>query len=41
VNCLELLVVEGPSARLKDLIARVRRIKAVKQIKFMTAVANL
>jgi CopG family nickel-responsive transcriptional regulator len=41
VNCLELLVVEGPSPRLKDLIARVRRIKAVKQIKFMTAVANL
>lgn len=41
VNCLELLVAEGPSARLKELVARVRRIKAVKQIKFMNTVADL
>jgi len=34
-NCLELLVAEGPNARLKELIERVRRIKSVTQIKFM------
>jgi len=41
VNCLELLVAEGSNARLKELVGRVRRIKAVKQIKFMNTVANL
>ena len=41
VNCLELLVAEGPSPRLKELVTRVRRIKAVKQIKFMNTVADL
>jgi len=41
VNCLELLVAEGPNPRLKELIERVRRIKAVKQLKFMNAVADL
>jgi CopG family nickel-responsive transcriptional regulator len=38
-NCLELLVAEGPNARLKELIDRVRRIKSVKQIKFMQTAA--
>ncbi len=41
VNCLELLVAEGPNTRLKELVGRVRRIKAVKQIKFMNTAANL
>ena len=41
VNCLELLVAEGSNARLKEMIERVRRIKAVKQIKFMNTVADL
>ena len=38
-NCLELLVAEGPNARLKELIERVRRIKSVTQIKFMQTAA--
>ncbi len=41
VNCLELVVAEGPSERLKELVSRVRRIRAVKQIKFMNAASNL
>jgi len=41
VNCLELLVAEGSNARLKEMIERVRRIKAVKQIKFMNTVSIL
>ena len=41
VNCLELLVAEGPNPRLKELVERVRRIKSVKQIKFMNTAANL
>lgn len=41
VNCLELLVAEGPNPRLKELVERVRRIKTVKQIKYMSAAANL
>lgn len=41
VNCLELLVAEGPNLRLKELVERVRRIKTVKQIKFMNTAANL
>jgi CopG family nickel-responsive transcriptional regulator len=39
VNCLELLVAEGPNARLKELIERVRRIKSVTQLKFMQTAA--
>ncbi len=41
VNCLELLVAEGPNPRLKELVERVRRIKTVKQIKFMNTATNL
>lgn len=41
MNCLELLVAEGPNPRLKELIERVRRIKTVKQLKFMHTAANL
>ena len=41
VNCLELLVAEGPNARLKELIGRVRSIKSIKQIKFMNTASNL
>ena len=41
VNCLELLVAEGPNARLKELIERVRRIKSIKQIKLMNTASNL
>lgn len=41
VNCLRLVAAEGPTTRLNELVDRVRRIKAMKQIKFMNAVANL
>ncbi len=41
VNCLELLVAEGPNPRLKELVERVRRMKTVKQIKFMSTATNL
>jgi len=34
-NCLQLLVAEGSTARLKELIARLRRMRGVKQIKFI------
>ncbi len=41
VTCLELLVADGPNPRLKELIERVRRMKTVKQLKFMNAASNL
>lgn len=41
VNCLELVVAEGPNPRLKELVERVRRIKSVKQTKLMHTVADL
>ncbi len=34
-NCLEILVAEGPSPRLKELVRSIRRIAGVKQIKFI------
>lgn len=34
-NCLQLLVAEGPTGRLKELIARLRQMRGVKQIKFI------
>ena len=35
VDCLQIFVAEGSTARLKELIARIRRVKGVKQIKFI------
>ncbi len=41
VDCLQIFVAEGSTARLKELIARIRRVKGVKQIKFIqTATAR-
>lgn len=40
VNCLQIFVAEGSTARLKDLIARLRRIKGVKLIKFIQTAAS-
>ncbi|HYM39015.1 MAG TPA: CopG family ribbon-helix-helix protein [Thermoplasmata archaeon] len=41
VDCLQIFVAEGPTARLKDLIGHIRRVKGVKQIKFIqTATAR-
>jgi len=41
VNCLEVVVAGGENARLRELIDRVRKIKGVKQIKFISTVANV
>ncbi len=35
MDCLQIFVAEGPTARLKDLIGQIRRVKGVKQIKFI------
>lgn len=35
VDCLQIFVAEGSTARLKELIGRIRRVKGVKQIKFI------
>ena len=41
VNCLEVVVARGDSGRLRELIDRVRRIKGVKQIKFISTASNV
>lgn len=41
LNCLEIFVVEGSTDRLKDLVDRIRKIKGVKQIKFISTAMNL
>lgn len=41
VNCLQIFVAEGSTARLKELIARLRSIKGVKLIKFIQTAASL
>jgi metal-responsive CopG/Arc/MetJ family transcriptional regulator len=35
VNCLQILVAEGSTPRLKDLITHIRRVKGVRAIKFI------
>jgi len=41
VDCLQIFVAEGPTTRLKELIGQIRRVKGVKQIKFIqTATAR-
>ena len=39
-DCLQIFVAEGPTARLKELIAGLRRIKGVKVIKFIQTSAR-
>ncbi len=39
LDCLQIFVAEGPTARLKDLIGQIRRVKGVKQIKFIQTAA--
>ena len=40
VDCLQIFVAEGSTARLKELIGRIRRVKGVKQIKFIQTAAS-
>ncbi|HEY5605799.1 MAG TPA: CopG family ribbon-helix-helix protein [Thermoplasmata archaeon] len=40
-DCLQIFVAEGSTTRLKELIARLRRIKGVKLIKFIQTAAAL
>ena len=41
VDCLQIFVAEGPTGRLKELIGQIRRVKGVKQLKFIeTATAR-
>jgi CopG family nickel-responsive transcriptional regulator len=40
VHCLEIFVVVGPNDRLKELIQRVRRLKGVDQVKFLSTAAQ-
>ncbi|MGI0148340.1 MAG: nickel-responsive transcriptional regulator NikR, partial [Thermoplasmata archaeon] len=40
-DCLEIFVADGPTARLKELIGQIRRVKGVKQIKFIHTAAGL
>ncbi|HEY4705604.1 MAG TPA: CopG family ribbon-helix-helix protein, partial [Thermoplasmata archaeon] len=35
-NCLEIFVAEGPSGRLKEFVQRLRRVKGVSAIKFIS-----
>lgn len=35
VDCLQLFVAEGPIPRLKELVSDLRRVKGIKQIKFL------
>lgn len=39
VDCLQIFVAEGSTVRLKELITRIRRVKGVKQIKFIQTAA--
>lgn len=41
VDCLQIFVAEGPTPRLKDLISGLRRVKGIKQIKFIQTAARL
>lgn len=40
-DCLQIFVAEGPTSRLKEMIAQLRRIKGVKQIKFIQTAAGI
>lgn len=40
-DCLQIFVAEGPTPRLKELISRIRRVKGVKQIKFIQTASTL
>jgi len=40
-DCLEIFVADGSTARLKDLIGHIRRVKGVKQIKFIHTAAGI
>jgi CopG family nickel-responsive transcriptional regulator len=40
-DCLQIFVAEGSTVRLKEMIARLRRIKGVKLIKFIQTAASL
>ena len=39
VDCLQIFIAEGASTRLKELIGQIRRVKGVKQIKFIYTAA--
>ncbi len=41
VNCLELLIAEGVNNRLKEIVKSVRRIRGVKQLKFISTVSEI
>lgn len=41
VDCLQIFVAEGPTPRLKELISQIRRVKGVKQIKFIQTASTL
>lgn len=39
-TCLQIFVAEGATARLKELVARIRRVKGVRHIRFIQAAAE-
>lgn len=41
VNCLEVLVADGTSSRIKGIIQHIRKTKGIKQIQFMTAASGI
>ncbi len=41
LDCLQIFVAEGPTSRLKELIAHIRRVKGVKLIKFIQTAAGM
>ncbi len=41
VDCLQIFVAEGSTPRLKELIGQIRRVKGVKQIKFIQTASSL
>jgi len=40
-DCLQIIVAEGPTVQLKEFIGRIRRVKGVKQIKFIQTASTL
>jgi len=41
VNCLEVFIAEGVNSRLKEIIRNVRRIRGVKQLRFISATSEV
>lgn len=41
INCLEVFIVKGNSERIKEMISEIRRIKKIKDLKFITTASGI